>query len=214
MVPQIIQIVEGVPTVSHRVVAENIGVQAKNVAELIQTHKAYFERFGNLTFQTEGLERQNAKGQNRGTVDQKTYYLNEMQATFLITLSKNTGKVVAFKAALVRAFDELRSSKPQSPSKYESILHDHIIELNTRIEKLESRPMLLPNPRVSGAPFSDEEKENIRSLRRDYNCSTVEIARRMGCSERSVRRVLKSESAPKHQGIFERMAQSLFGDAA
>ena len=112
MLPQIVQVVEGVPTVSHRVVAENIGVEQRAIVQLIQTHKTYFERFGVLTFEMEGDSER--KLNNPDSKPQKTYYLNEPQAMFLMTLSKNSPQVVEFKFTLVKAFDELRT--PSAPT--------------------------------------------------------------------------------------------------
>lgn len=45
---------------------------------------------------------------SRGTNEQKIYLLNEQQATFLITLLKNTGIVVTFKLELVKQFYQMR----------------------------------------------------------------------------------------------------------
>ena len=61
-----------------------------------------FEEFGKVPFQTEALEG-SVTGQNI-----KTYYLNEQQATLLMTYLRNTPVVRMFKKALVREFFELR----------------------------------------------------------------------------------------------------------
>lgn len=106
MVPQLLEIIDGEPVVSHRVIANNIGVQQKNVVELIRAHKSYFEGFGRLAFQTE-VEKMN----NQGGLKPITYYLNENQAIFLISLSKNTEQVVKFKFALVAAFPPCEKNK-------------------------------------------------------------------------------------------------------
>jgi phage regulator Rha-like protein/predicted Fe-Mo cluster-binding NifX family protein len=99
----LVQIVENEPRVSHRVIAENTEVQAKNVFELIEKHMESLKLFGKAPFQTEAII--NAKNKVN---EKKTYYLNEQQATLLITFMRNTQKVIEFKIALVKAFFEIK----------------------------------------------------------------------------------------------------------
>lgn len=74
----------------------------------METIKKYQEKvevnFGALPFQTETLPNKRYKGSNKI----KFALLNESQATFLATLSRNTPEVIAFKAKLVLSFAELR----------------------------------------------------------------------------------------------------------
>lgn len=83
-------------------VAEFAQVQHKHINRLIQLHEKDLSEFGLLRFENEA-----APGQS-GTKYRKIYYLNEQQATLLITYLKNTPPVRAFKKALVRSFFEAR----------------------------------------------------------------------------------------------------------
>lgn len=75
-------------------VAEGVGIEHKNVIALVRKFKSDFEEFGTFAFQT------------RKSGGRQTEYaeLNEDQATYLITLFKNTETVRAFKIRLVKAF--------------------------------------------------------------------------------------------------------------
>lgn len=98
MKSQLVTLHDNQPTVSHRVIAENTGNKAQNIKELLDDHKLDFEEFGVIRFETE-------KGRGRPTI---TYYLNEQQATLLLTYLRNSSAVRAFKVALVKEFYRLR----------------------------------------------------------------------------------------------------------
>lgn len=98
-----------VPSVSHRVIADNTGNQAKNIFELISKHRADFEEFGELPFKTEALV-----GSRTGQTI-KTYYLNEQQATLLLTYLKNVPIVREFKKSLIKEFYRLKSQVTHDP---------------------------------------------------------------------------------------------------
>jgi phage regulator Rha-like protein len=100
--------VDNEPRVSHRVIAEQVGVQQKNIVELLRKYKDDFLEFGTLPFKTEGVVN-NGKGEQP-----KTFYLNEQQATLLMTYLRNSEKVRNFKKRLVKEFYKMRESlKPQ-----------------------------------------------------------------------------------------------------
>ena len=99
----IVIVQDNTPVVSHRVIAENTGNQAKHLFELISKHKSDFEQFGHLPFETETVTN-SAKAINKS----KTYYLNEQQSTLLMTYLRNSEIVRKFKIALVKEFYELR----------------------------------------------------------------------------------------------------------
>lgn len=87
------------PRVDSREIAAHLGVRHKNSVELIERYAEKFRRFGLLPFETEKV----AKGRPRRFV-----LLNEDQCYFLLSLSRNTAKVVDLKADLVAAFGEAR----------------------------------------------------------------------------------------------------------
>lgn len=84
-----------------KVIAEGTGVTHRKIRTAIRTHMQELEEFGKLSapYQAEST----------GGRPEEYYRLNEQQATFLITLLKNTPTVTAFKKELVRQFFSMRT---------------------------------------------------------------------------------------------------------
>ncbi len=76
------------PFTTSKVVAECANIRHHTVTKLIQKHKTDFEEFGILRFKIEEI-----KGRCQ---PEKSYQLNEQQATLLITYLKNTPPVRQF----------------------------------------------------------------------------------------------------------------------
>ncbi len=112
-------VIDGESRVSHRVIAEQTHNQQKNINELIRKNISFLERFGHLAFKTEKTTNTDL-GNGRPS---QTYYLNEDQATFLITLLRNNEIVLNFKFALVKAFSDLKK-KAQELVVKESLIED------------------------------------------------------------------------------------------
>ncbi len=85
------------------ILAQGMGVDARSVRLLIDKYKADLITFGKLSFEMTSLK--------DSTTGQKTkvYLLTEEQATFVISLMKNTKQVVKFKKNLVEQFYEMRA---------------------------------------------------------------------------------------------------------
>lgn len=81
------------------VIAIGTGNKHKNVKEMVIKYQSDFCDFGTLSV---------LNGESTGGRREQFYQLNEEQATFLITLLRNTKKVVAFKKELVRQFYQMR----------------------------------------------------------------------------------------------------------
>lgn len=90
------------PVTTSLIIAKGTGNEHKSVIRLITEHKAQFERWGQVRFSD--LKSTNPQG-GRPT---KVAYLNEQQATFLITLLRNNEVVLNFKAELVDRFYKMR----------------------------------------------------------------------------------------------------------
>lgn len=91
----------GVAVTSSLAIAEGTENQHKNVLDLIRTHLQDLEDFGRVAFETRPFE--TAGGfQNR-----EVAFLNQEQATLLLTHMRSIGVVKEFKKALVKAFFEL-----------------------------------------------------------------------------------------------------------
>ncbi len=94
------------PMTTSEAIAEGTGVQHKNVLELVRKFTSELLELGEVAFQT----RLNPQGSPTEVV-----FLNEPQATLLLTFMRNSEIVVRFKVALVKAFfamrDQLRSGQ-------------------------------------------------------------------------------------------------------
>ena len=86
--------------VDSRLVAESLAIAHKNLLGNIEKYKKQVESaFGIIAFET----RKSRRGK-----PEKLAYLTEEQATFLMTLSRNTNEVVQCKLELVKAFAEAK----------------------------------------------------------------------------------------------------------
>ena len=94
---------EGTLVVDSRLIADELGIQHKNVLATIKKYVNEIQDFGHLAFQTETVS--NTVGAKNAVV---FCYLNEDQATYLMTLSKNTDKVRECKRTLVKAFRDAK----------------------------------------------------------------------------------------------------------
>ena len=87
------------PFTNTLIISEGVGLEHQFVIRLVRKYKTDFEEFGSLDFES----RPRQKGKHGGG-DVQYAELNEDQATYLITLFKNTETVRAFKIRLVKAF--------------------------------------------------------------------------------------------------------------
>lgn len=86
--------------VDSRLIAQSLDTKHQSTFELVKRYQTDLEALGILPFQT---------GEIRGRGQpEKFALLNEDQAFFLLTLSKNTKRVVELKLKLVKAFNEAR----------------------------------------------------------------------------------------------------------
>lgn len=110
-----IQTINDTYVVDSRLVAKELGIRHKNLMETVYKYQSQIEEFHPLSFEMEVGQR------NQGGGKAKKYcYLNENQAIFIGTLSRNTQKVITFKANLVKSFaiarQENRSEVTLSPA--------------------------------------------------------------------------------------------------
>lgn len=94
---------QGSLVVDSRLIAQDLGIKHKNLFQNIRNHQTAIEYFGQLMFETETVK--NSVGASN---EQAFCYLNEEQATFVMTLSRNTPKVIKCKQNLVKAFSEAK----------------------------------------------------------------------------------------------------------
>ena len=84
-----------------RTFAPKMDIRHRQLMDNIRKYASKFEELGLLPFQSEAVEEDGA----RGIKYQQYALLNEDQAYFLLTLSRNTDAVVSAKLALVKARD-------------------------------------------------------------------------------------------------------------
>ena len=82
-----------------KIIADGTGNEHHSVRELIKKYKTDIEYFGTLLISNE---------ESTGGRPTELFLLNEQQATFVISLMRNTKVVVAFKKELVRQFYAMR----------------------------------------------------------------------------------------------------------
>ena len=91
---------DSVLVIDSRLIAESLGIAHKNLLATIEKYRSQIEStFGIIAFET----RKSKRGK-----PEKFAWLTEQQSTFLMTLSRNTEKVVHCKLELVKAFDEAK----------------------------------------------------------------------------------------------------------
>jgi phage regulator Rha-like protein len=139
--------IAGELVVDSRLIAEQLGIEHKHFIRNIRSHKPTIEaNFGVVSFENSRTE--------SGRVETFAW-LTEPQATFLMTLSRNTPEVIRCKVGLVKAFDR---QKKQLESPIDRKLFN---ELADRITKLETRAVAALPPVVPDLTRSDQVKELV-----------------------------------------------------
>ena len=96
---ELVQIVKNEVFTNSLVIAEGTGNEHHAVKQLIRQYKHDINDFGTLRI---------SNAESTGGRPLELYWLNEQQATFVMTLLRNSNKVVAFKKELVRQFYQMR----------------------------------------------------------------------------------------------------------
>lgn len=112
---EIIILKNNIPVVSHIVIAENTGNEKISIRKLIDNYKEKLEMFWVLSFEM-------TEPNKNWWRPEKEYFLNEEQATFLMTLLKNNEVVVDFKLRLVKAFYNLKNNFYHLPKSFSEAL--------------------------------------------------------------------------------------------
>jgi phage regulator Rha-like protein len=105
----LLEIIDDKPKVSHRIIALHTDNKEETVSRLIRRYLDKLELFGQVGFKIQTVT--NSAG---AVNEEKTFYLNEPQATLLLTFLRNNDIVVIFKVELVKQFFEMRE-KLQNP---------------------------------------------------------------------------------------------------
>ena len=85
-----------------KIISDGVGIKHHSIQQIIEKYENDISEYGQLAFEMRPVK------YSRGTNFEKIYFLNEEQATFIITLMRNNKTVVAFKKELVRQFYLMR----------------------------------------------------------------------------------------------------------
>jgi phage regulator Rha-like protein len=151
--------VAGELVIDSRIIAEQLGIEHKSLLKLVRKHQVKIEaKFGKVRFEISDIEMPNG-----GTRQEVAFaWLNEGQITALMTLCRNTDRVVDLKFDLVEKFS---TQKKQLENPIDRKL---FTELADRIAKLESEavPALPPvMPEIT-------TRKQINKLVNDYSFFT------------------------------------------
>lgn len=129
-----------------KVIAEGTENQHESVVAIIKKYEGDIREFGNLEYS-------DLKSGKRGQPE-KIYYLNEEQATFVITLLRNSKVVVKFKKELVRQFYAMRRFLLEKQSKQWS--DTRLANKENRLKETDVIKMLVGYAKEQGSTHSDK----------------------------------------------------------
>ena len=102
------------PLTTTVIIADSLDKRHTDVLALTHKYEIELRNFGAVPFKTEQV----ARGCGAEPQQREFAYLNEQQATLLISMMRNSPKVIAFKIALVKAFYEMRQALAQHSQTY------------------------------------------------------------------------------------------------
>lgn len=131
-----------------KVIAEGTENQHETVTAIIRKYESDITDFGKIEFSD--LKSGNPKGGR----PERMYYLNEEQATFVITLLRNSKVVVAFKKELVKQFYAMRKFLIEKQSK---LWNDtRIANKENRLKETDVIKLLADYAKEQGSTHSDK----------------------------------------------------------
>jgi phage regulator Rha-like protein len=187
--------IQGELVVDSRIIAEQLEIQHESFIKLIKKHEVKIEaKFGKVGFEI-GTSQPNANG---AVHEVKFAWLNENQITALLTLCRNTDRVVDLKFDLVEKFGE---QKKQLENPIDRKLFN---ELADRIAKLEAQPVAALPPTVPEMTRVAQVKELV-----------INYVNRMGCEHENAWKLLYTKfgllygwkPAPKSKSKLSKIAQ-------
>lgn len=102
------------PLTTSLIIADSLDKRHTDVLALTHKYENELRNFGSVPFKTE-LKKAGIHGAQQ---EAEYAFLNEQQATLLISMMRNCPKVIAFKIALVKAFYEMRKLLAQQSQIY------------------------------------------------------------------------------------------------
>jgi phage regulator Rha-like protein len=194
-----VQEIDGQLLVDSRLIAERLGIQHRVLTRTIDKYLTELQGFGNLRFEN-ATSQPNVNGAVHQT---KFVYLNEDQATLLMTMSRNTAQVIQCKVDLVTAFKQAKSIiRTVIP-----VQNDRIRELELENRELELKKELL---QLKGSMVSLHGKELALRLMGDSSAMVTIETVVTEVVEPETRRSTKILSADQlKRAVKERTGQNL-----
>ncbi len=156
------------PLTTSLIIAERLDIQHKNLLHNIDKFSKELQTINPLAFET-----RKGKPLPQGGYSKSTRYalLTEEQAAFVITLSRNTPKVVEFKLALTKAFFEAREalnkSKVENKIEHQSylkIFKDFCLQHNYSSEEIKMFDYLREQALKQGYAIACQKFKGQRTL--------------------------------------------------
>lgn len=108
---ELVEVRENDVFTNSKVIAEGTGNKHHAIQQLIAKYESDFAEFGQVAFEMRAVK------YSRGTNEEKIYFLNEEQATLLMTYLRNNEVVRKFKKNLVHQFYKMRRFLIEKQSK-------------------------------------------------------------------------------------------------
>lgn len=144
---ELVEVRENDVFTNSKVIADGTGNQHHAVQQIIQKYENDIKDFGQVAFEMRAVK------YSRGTNFEKIYFLNEEQATFVITLLRNSKVVVKFKKELVRQFYAMRRFLIEKQSK---LWNDtRIANKENRLKETDVIKLLADYAKEQGSTHSD-----------------------------------------------------------
>lgn len=138
------------PMTTSEVIAEGVEMDHASVIKLVRKYVAELQKFGGVGFEIRPFD-------TKGGIQYREFaWLNEQQATFLITLMRNTPRVVEFKIALVKAFFAMRDRLLEQQAAVPPVMTSqpyHIADLT--VSGWRTFRSMLGVARISGMPLAE-----------------------------------------------------------
>jgi len=145
---ELVEVRENSVFTNSKVIAEGTNNQHETVAAIIRKYENDIADFGKIEFSD--LKSGNSKGGR----PERIYYLNEEQATFVITLLRNSKVVVKFKKELVKQFYAIRCFLIEKQSKLWS--DTRIANKENRLKETDVIKLLVEYAKEQGSTRSDK----------------------------------------------------------
>ncbi len=143
---ELVEVRENDVFTNSKVIAEGTNNQHESVVAIIRKYESDIADFGKIDFS-------DLKSGKRGQPE-RVYYLNEEQATFVITLLRNSKVVVKFKKELVRQFYAMRRFLVEKQSKLWT--ETRIANKENRLKETDVIKLLQDYAKEQGSKNSDK----------------------------------------------------------